>query len=157
MNNNDIIRSIRYTFDFGDDKMMELFGMAGLQVTRTQVCEWLKRDEDPDFKAIYDHQLAFFLNGFIIDKRGRKDGELPVAEKKLNNNIVLRKLKIALNLKDDDMLDILQLADFKLSKPELSAFFRKQDQSQYRPCKDQIMRVFLQGLRLKYRPLSKPV
>jgi uncharacterized protein YehS (DUF1456 family) len=155
MNNNDILRSIRYTFNFGDDKMMDLFGMAGLQVTRTQVCEWLKRDEDPDFKGIYDNQLAYFLNGLIIDKRGRKDGEMPLAEKKLNNNIVLRKIKIALSLRDEDIIAILQLADFKLSKPELSAFFRNPDQNQYRPCKDQIMRVFLQGLRMKYRPSEK--
>jgi uncharacterized protein YehS (DUF1456 family) len=152
MNSNDILRSLRYTFEYGDDKMMELFGMAGLHVTRTQLCDWLKREEDPNFKVINENQLATFLNGFIIDKRGRREGEQPVAEKKLTNNIVLRKLKIALTLKDEDMLAILQLADFKLSKPELSAFFRNPSQSQYRPCKDQIMRVFLQGLRKKYRP-----
>jgi uncharacterized protein YehS (DUF1456 family) len=155
MNNNDVLRSIRYTFDFGDDKMMVLFGKAGLEVTRTEVCAWLKKEDDPDYKGIYDVQLATFLNGFIIDKRGKKEGEEPVAEKKLNNNIVLRKLKIALNLKDEDMLAILQLADFKLSKPELSAFFRNPNQSQYRPCKDQILRVFLQGLKMKYRPVQK--
>jgi len=157
MNNNDILRSIRYTFDFGDDKMMALFGKAGLEVTRTEVCAWLKRDEDVDFKAIYDNQLAYFLNGFIIDKRGKKDGELPVAEKKLNNNIVLRKLKIALTLRDEDIIAILQLADFKLSKPELSAFFRKPGQEQYRTCKDQIMRFFLQGLKMKYRPMPNAI
>jgi len=155
MNNNDVLRSIRYTFNFGDDKMMEVFGMAGLQVTRTQVCEWLKREEDPDFKGIYDLQLATFLNGFIIDKRGRKEGILPIAEKKLNNNIVFRKLKIALNLKDEDILAVLKLVDFAMSRHELSAFFRNPDQSQYRPCKDQILRNFLHGLAKKYRPSEK--
>jgi uncharacterized protein YehS (DUF1456 family) len=155
MNNNDVLRSIRYTFEFGDDKMMELFGMAGLQVTRAQVCEWLKREEDPDFKGIYDLQLATFLNGLIIDRRGRKDGALPIPEKKLNNNIVFRKLKIALNLKDEDILAILKLVDFAMSRHELSAFFRNPDQSQYRPCKDQILRNFLHGLSKKYHPSQK--
>lgn len=152
MNNNDILRSLRYTFDYGDDKMMDIFGMAGLSVSRQMLCSWLKHDDDPDFLPIYDLQLAIFLNGFILNNRGRKEGALPVPEKKLNNNIVLRKLKIALSLRDDDMIDILQLADFRLSKPELSAFFRNPSQSQYRPCKDQVMRVFLQGLRKKFRP-----
>jgi uncharacterized protein YehS (DUF1456 family) len=155
MNNNDILRSIRYTFELGDDKMKELFAMAGLEVTRAQVCEWLKRDDDPELKGIYDVHLATFLNGFIIDRRGRKDGALPVAEKKLNNNIVFRKLKIALNLKDEDILAILALVDFRISRHELSAFFRDPAQDQYRPCKDQIIRYFLQGLTKKYRPSQK--
>lgn len=152
MNNNDILRSLRYTFELGDDKMIKLFGSGGLEVTRTQVCDWLKKDDDPDFKSIYDHQLAIFLNGFINEKRGKKEGVQPIAEKKLNNNIVLRKLKIALNLKDEDMLEILVLANFRLSKHELSAFFRSPAQSQYQQCKDQILRNFLHGLRLKYHP-----
>lgn len=151
MDNNDILRSLRYTFDMGDDQMIRLFGSGGLEVTRTQICEWLKREDDPELKAIYDFQLASFLNGFINDKRGRKEGEQPVVEKKLNNNIVLRKLKIALNLKDTDIQDVLMLVDFELSKSELSAFFRNPDQSQYKSCKDQIMRNFLHGLKKKYR------
>jgi uncharacterized protein YehS (DUF1456 family) len=151
MDNNDILRSLRYTFDLNDDQMIDFFGSGGLEVTRTQVCDWLKREDDPELKAIYDHHLASFLNGFINEKRGKKEGEQAVAEKKLNNNIVLRKLKIALNLKDSDILEILMLVDFQLSKSELSAFFRKPDQSQFKMCKDQIMRNFLHGLRIKYR------
>jgi len=155
MNNNDILRSIRYTFELSDSKMMELFGMAGLNVTRAQVCQWLKREEDPDYKGIYDQQLAFFLNGFIIDKRGKKEGLEPKAEKKINNNIVFRKLKIALALRDEDILEILGLVDFPISKHELSAFFRDPSQSQYRTCKDQIVRYFLQGLQRKFHPNIK--
>jgi len=153
MNNNDVLRSLRYTFEFGDDKMIELFGSGGLEVTRTQVCDWLKKDEDPDFKGIYDHQLAAFLNGFINEKRGKKEGVQPVAEKKINNNIVLRKLKIALNLRDEDILEILALAEFKFSKSELSAFFRSPGQSQYKPCKDQFIRYLLRGIQRKYHPI----
>jgi len=70
----------------------------------------------------------------------------------VNNNDILRSLRYTFDYGDDDMIDILQLADFRLSKPELSAFFRNSSQSQYRPCKDQVMRVFLQGLRKKFRP-----
>ena len=155
MNNNDIIRRIRYTFDFGDSKMMALFALAGHEATRAQISDWLKKDDDPAQQNLNDKQLAIFLNGLIIDKRGKKEGPQPIPEKRLNNNIILRKLKIALNLKDDDMLEILKLADLRISKHELSAFFRKPEQSQYRLCKDQILRNFLQGMQDKYRDNKK--
>jgi uncharacterized protein YehS (DUF1456 family) len=151
MNNNDILRRIRYTFDLSDSKMMELFALAEQEVTRAEISDWLKRDDDPDFKGINDLQLAIFLNGLINEMRGKKEGEQPKPEKKMNNNIVFRKLKIALNLRDDDILDILELVDMRISKHELSAFFRNPMQEQYRPCKDQILRNFLMGMQKKYR------
>jgi uncharacterized protein YehS (DUF1456 family) len=153
MSNNDILRSLRYTFDFGDDKMIKLFGLGGKSVTRAEVSDWLKRDEDPDFKGIYDKDLAYFLNGLIIDRRGKKDDSIPVAEKTLTNNMILRKLKIALELKDEDILEMLGQMDLTISKHELSAFFRKPTQSQYRLCKDQVLRNFLRGLQMKYRAI----
>jgi uncharacterized protein YehS (DUF1456 family) len=150
MTNNDILRRIRYTFDFSDPKVIELFALADLPVTRAQISDWLKKDDDPAFKNMEDFQLAVFLNGLINDKRGKKVGEQPVPEKRLNNNIIFRKLKIALNFKDDDILDIIELAGLRISKHELSAFFRNPNQPQYRPCNDQILRNFLKGLQIKY-------
>jgi len=151
MNNNDILRSLRYTFDFGDDKMIALFEEGGHTTSRAEVSSWLKKEDDPDFKPIYDKELAAFLNGLIIDKRGKKDDQKPQPEKSLNNNTIFRKLKIALALKDEDILEILVLADFRFSKHELSALFRSPSQSQFRPCKDQVLRNFLRGLQLKLR------
>jgi uncharacterized protein YehS (DUF1456 family) len=151
MNNNDILRRIRYAFDFGDSKMMALFAAADKEVSREEISYWLKKDDDPDFKPIYDRELAIFLNGFINVKRGKKEGEQPTPEKKLNNNIIFRKIKIALNLKDEDILAIFRLAKFEVGKHELSAIFRKPGQSQYRECKDQFLRNFLFGMEIKYR------
>ncbi|MFT5167039.1 MAG: hypothetical protein ACI8P3_002276, partial [Saprospiraceae bacterium] len=112
---------------------------------------WLKKDDDPQFQAIYDKDLAIFLNGFINLKRGKREGEQPRPEKSLDNNTVFRKLKIALNLKDDDILAIFELAQLRVSKHEISAIFRKPGQHQYRQCKDQFLRNFLQGMQMKYR------
>jgi uncharacterized protein YehS (DUF1456 family) len=151
MNNNDILRRLRYTFDLNDTKMIELFTAGSLEVTRAEVSNWLKKEEDEYYQELYDKELAAFLNGLIIDKRGRREGDQPVAEKSLNNNTIFRKLKIALNLQDDGILEILELADMRFSKHELSAFFRNPSQSQYRPCKDQVLRNFIHGLQLKYR------
>lgn len=152
MSNNDILRSLRYTFDLNDFLMIEIFGMAGETVDRPTVSNWLKKDDDEEFQALYDKQLAAFLNGFIILKRGKKEEGFPVNEKSLSNNQVLRKLKIALSLIDEDMLSILSAVNFRLSKHELSAFFRNPAQSQYRDCKDQVLRNFLKGLQVRFRP-----
>ncbi len=151
MKNNDILRSLRYTFDFDDDTMMKIFAEAELGVSRAEVCDWLKQEEDPEYKTISDFKLATFLNGLINHKRGKKEGKQPVPESRLTNNLVLKKLKIALNLSAEDMLQILEKSGRKISPHELSAFFRKPNQPQYRECKDQIMRNFLQGLQMIYR------
>jgi len=156
MTNNDILRRIRYIFDLNDTEMIAVFGLADCKVTREQISDWLKKDDDPAYKACNDIELATFLNGLINHKRGKKDGPQPVAEKKLNNNIIFRKLKIALNLKNEDVLELLQLAELRISKHELSAFFRREDHKHYRVCKDQILRNFLKGVQLKYRPAAVP-
>ncbi len=132
--------------------MLELFAEGGALIEKEQLKIWLKKEEDEGFEAIYDKDLAAFLNGFIILKRGKREGELPNPEKSLNNNTIFRKLKIALSLKDEDILEILKLADFKFSKHELSALFRKPEQEQYRVCKDQVLRNFLTGLQVKFHP-----
>jgi len=152
LTNNDVLRRIRYIFDYNDSKMIAIFAQADLAVTREQISNWMKKEEVPEYVNCTDVQLATFLNGLINDRRGRREGEQPKPEKKLNNNIIFRKLKIALNLKDDEILDILLLADLRISKHELSAFFRRADHKHFRVCKDQILRNFLQGIQLKYRP-----
>lgn len=151
MTNNDILRQIRYIFDYNDPKMIDLFSLGGQLVNRSEICNWLKKEDDPDYSDLNDFQLAIFLNGFINEKRGKKDGEQSLPENRLNNNIIFRKLKIALNLNDKDILEILELADIRISKHELSAFFRNPDQRQYRYCNDQILRNFLQGLQKKFK------
>lgn len=154
MNNNDILRRLRYNFDFSDSKMMAMFALAEKEITRAQVSDWMKKETDPEWKEMEDVELATFLNGLIIEKRGKREGPQPVPEERLNNNIIFRKLKIALNLRDEDILEMYSLIGMRISKHEISALFRKPTQSQYRSCKDQFLRNFLYGMQLKYRGLN---
>ena len=154
MTTNDILRRTRYAFDYNDIQMMEFFASGGMQVTREQVKSWLLRDEYDGFVAATHKELATFLNGFINAKRGKKEGVQPVAEKILTNNIVLRKFKIAMNWRDEDILETLMLGDMKFSKHELSALFRKPTHTHYRLCKDQLIRKLLIGMHRRYRPTS---
>ncbi|MDA3902928.1 MAG: DUF1456 family protein [Desulfuromusa sp.] len=151
MNNNDVLRRIRFIFNFSDSQMIALFGLAGHQVTRVEISDWLKKDDDSAYQECNDTQLAIFLNGLIIDKRGKNNGPQPEPEQRLNNNIIFRKLKIALNLQAEDILEIMALVQVQISKHELSAFFRRAEHKHYRDCNDQILRNFLKGVQLKYR------
>ncbi len=156
MTNNDCLRRIRYILDLDDSQMIHVFAQANQAVTREEVSAWLKKDDDADYVACHDTRFATFLNGLINEKRGKKDGAQPEPEKRLSNNIIFVKLKIAFNLQADDILSILALADLKISKHELSAFFRRPDHKHYRTCKDQILRNFLKGLQLQYRRQTDP-
>ena len=151
MTNNDVLRRIRYTFNYNDAKMVALFALAELKVEREQVTAWLKKDDDPDYKACGDTELATFLNGLINEKRGKKDGPQHPPEKHLTNNIIMMKLKIALDMKAEDIIETLMLVNLRISKPELSALFRKPDHKHYRQCKDQILRNYLHAIQVKYR------
>ena len=74
----------------------------------------------------------------------------------INNNDVMKKLRIALHLKDIDIIEILKLAEFEISSSELSAIFRNETHSNYRPCGDQLLRRFLDGLIIRNRGAMAP-
>lgn len=154
MTNNDVLRRIRFIFDYSDTDMIAIFEAAEEKVTRSLVTDWLKKDEDADFKAISDKQLATFLNGLINKNRGRKEGDQPKPENKIDNNLILKKLKIALNLKTDDIVAIFDLADMRVSPHEITAFLRNPKQNQFRPFMDQFLRNFLIGLQIKHREIK---
>ena len=151
MTNNDCLRRIRYILDFSDSKMIAIFGLANVETDRKEISAWLKQDDDEDFEECSDSFFAAFLNGMIVALRGEKEGDTPRVETRLNNNMVFIKLKIALSLKADEILQILKSAGQEISRHELSAFFRRPDHKHYRECKDQILRNFLNGLRINYR------
>ncbi len=155
MTNNDILRRLRYILNIKDTKIRKILSLANYHIPLPRVVSWLKKEDSEDFSKCSDKDLMAFLDGLIIEKRGEKDdSNNPKAQAqtpiRLNNNLIFLKLKIAFNLKSDDVLELLRVAGYKISSSELSAFFRKKNHRHYRVCKDQIMRKFLKGLQLKY-------
>ena len=155
MINNDILRSLRYSFDFSDQEMIDIFALGDKETTREEVCAWLKKEDHLDFVFCEDHDFCAFLNGFINLKRGKQEGAPVREEQELSNNLVLKKIKIALSLKSEEVLALLQLVEVKMSKHELSALFRQKGHKNYKECKGQFLRNFLKGLQKKYRPSKK--
>ena len=155
MTNNDILRRLRFTTNLTDAKLVEIGTLGGAEFSEADITSWLIKDEeDESYRSLQDLVFAQFLNGLIIHKRGPSDKGMPEAESKLSNNGILRKLKIAFNLQNDDILEVLDKSEFKISKHELSAFFRKVGHKHYRELKDQILRNFLNGLQKKVRPIQ---
>ena len=155
MTNNDILRRIRYILDFDDAKMVEIFAMADIEVRRGHIVSWLLKEDERSYQECNDKMLATFLNGLISMRRGKKKGPQPEPENSLTNNLILKKLKIALRLQSEDIIAVLALSDFELSAPELSSFLRKPGHRNYRVCKDQVLRNFLMGLQIKLRDSEK--
>ncbi len=152
MTTNDILRRLRYAFDFKDEQMQELFASGGINLTKEDVKYILFKDYYDGFREASQEELAAFLNGLINVKRGKRDGPQPAPEKELTNNIILRKLKIAMNWQDEDILETLMLGDMRFGKHELSALFRKITHPHHRYCKDQLIRKLLVGMHIRYRP-----
>ena len=154
MINNDILRSIRYMLDLGDGKVVEIIQLADADfpIGKEDVQALLKKDEDPGYAECSDRVLAHFLDGLVIYYRGRNENAPPrPVEKRITNNLVLKKLRVAFELKDVDMHQVFADAGFPVSKPELSALFRQPDHHNYRACGDQMLRNFLKGLTLRVR------
>ena len=156
MKNSYVLRQVVETFNFDDAQIAAVFGLADQQVSTEQISAWLKDVHEPSYEECSDPLLASFLNGFINHRRGKKEGPQPEPELELTNNIILTKLKIALNLKAEDAIEILALAGITTSKYELTAFSRKRMHYNYRECKDQFLLNFLKGVRLKYHANPNP-
>ncbi len=152
MIHNDVLRSVRYMLDISDAKVVELIKLSGLEVTKEDVLTYLKKDEEEGFVHCPDLVMAHFLDGLVFFKRGKDDSRpaQPI-ETPVTNNVILKKLRVAFELKEDDMHAVLKAAEFPVSKPELSALFRKVGHNNYRPCGDQLLRNFLKGLTLRVR------
>lgn len=154
MDCNDILKKIRYAFNFRDKVMVEIFKEAGYEITEAEVINMLRKQSEETYKECKENELIFFLNGLIIKNRGRKEEKEDAPKKEievLTNNVIMKKLKIALDFKSDDMIEMLKLSGVIISPPELSAIFRNSNHRNYKECGDRYVRNFLRGLGIKLR------
>ncbi|WP_449598324.1 DUF1456 family protein [Niallia sp. Marseille-Q9988] len=166
MENNDILIRLRYALEIKNSEMAEIFKLGGKEISVPEVVKILKKSdeeaENDDQIKLTNSMLDSFLNGFIIYKRGKqepKPGQPNTPESSIKNNtsvnnILLKKVKIALSLTTDDMIDIFKKAGLNVSKGELGAFLRKEGHKNYKVCLDNFARNFLKGLAIKYRGKS---
>lgn len=155
MINNDVIRSVRYILNVSEFKLVEIVKLGGGEVTQSAMNTFIKREDEPGFEECPQKIMSQFLNGLIYFKRGKDESRPALPPELPTNNVVLKKLRVAFELKDDDILEMLAKSGFNISKTELSAFFRKEGHHNYRPVGDQFLRNFLKGLSAKVRGQSE--
>ncbi len=149
MDNNFFFYKLRKIFKWDEEEMGKLYKSVDYTVSPLDLFAWMKQEQYEGFKVMPDQALNALLNAIIVSTRGLKDGQLPIHEEKVNNNLSLRKIKIAFELKDTDIIELLKLADIRIGKPELSSFFRDSKHPHYRICGDQFLRNLLKGIELK--------
>ena len=157
MTNNDVFRRLRYTLDLSNPAVLEIFRLSGKNLVQSDFMALLKKEGEEGYQECSDALLEAFLDGLIELKRGKRGGEpagTPASKNPLSNNEILKKIRIALELKEADMLAVFKLAGFPTSKSELSALFRAKGHENFKECGDQLLRNFLKGLTLRYRDES---
>jgi uncharacterized protein YehS (DUF1456 family) len=151
MTNNDLLRRLRYALKLDAEAIAGLCALAQYQIKPVDVLKLLKKEEEPGFVLCDDPVMGAFLDGLIISRRGASEEKSPggaEAATALNNNLILRKLRIALELNEEAMRAVLAKAGVQISKSELSAMFRAKGHKNYKPCGDQFLRNFIRGLTL---------
>ena len=151
MTNNDLLRRLRYALKLNGVSIAEICALAGHEIGPADVLKLLKKEDEHGFAVCDDAVMGAFLDGLITSRRGPRDprpGAAQPPEGLLNNNLILRKLRIALELNDEDMLALFRQAGVTISKAELSALFRGVGQRNYKECGDQLLRNFVRGLTL---------
>jgi uncharacterized protein YehS (DUF1456 family) len=144
---NDVLRSLRYLLNVSDAKLGDIIRLGGGEVSPQDLAAFLKRDDELGYRACGDDLMARCLNGLVIYKRGRDEGRPPQpVEVPVTNNAVLKRLRVAFELKDSDIVSLIEKSGLRVSKGELSAFFRRPDHRNYRDCGDQFLRYLIKGL-----------
>lgn len=174
MDNNDTLIRIRYAFDIKDRDMIKIFKFGGLVYTSEEIKKLLTKSKDGFFhEDVTDEEidaleenipctneiLERFLNGFIIFKRGKQElkpgmkpqPEITIESGKSVNNVILKKIKIALGLTGDEVIDLFKKVDVTVGKSELGGLLRKEGHKHYRYCGDNYARKFLKALSMTYR------
>lgn len=155
MDNNDLLRRLRYALQLDDADTARLVSLGGKAASVPDAAAWRQRNDEDGHQPLSTEQLRAFLDGLIQERRGARQNPPSVnartAEPR-DNNAVLKAIRIAMQLERQDIQALVQAGGGRISASELSAFFRKPDARNYRQCGDQILRQLLQGLARQRRP-----
>lgn len=156
MTNNEVMISVRYTLEIKNKEVVQIIKDGGIELSVLDVVAILKDEEDEGFVECPAETIHAFLDGLILQRRGPSDGPAKkFSTAKIDNNMILRKLRIAFEMKDSDMIATMKRVGFSVSKGEIGALFRAPTHKHYRKCGDQFLRNFLKGLTRNFRPTEK--
>ena len=143
---NEILYRIQKALHLTPDEMLEAYKLENYKMLEPHLKDLLKRRQEPGFMLCSYEELGVFLDGLVTLKRGpspkKKDDEVI----ELTNNLILKKLRIALELKEAETEIIFGLADIELTKQQLASLFRKETHKNFKPCSSELLMAFIEGL-----------
>jgi uncharacterized protein YehS (DUF1456 family) len=150
MTNNYILKNLRRALGLDDAAMIGIFRMTGRDIDPDALAALLKKEDEQGYAPCSPDCLVSFLDGLIIYKRGAREVRTEADEAGVpTNNDILKRLRIALEFKEEDMLSTFRAGGATVSRSELSALFRKKGHKHYKECGDQFLRYFLRGLAIR--------
>jgi uncharacterized protein YehS (DUF1456 family) len=144
---NEVLYRIQKALNLSIEEMLRAFELEDYPMTASHLESLLIRYQDNGFVSAGYEELGVFLDGLVTLKRGPSPKKSNVDDAvELTNNLILKKLRIALELKEQEIQIIFALADVELSKQQLASLFRKEDHKNFKPCSDELLMAFLEGL-----------
>jgi uncharacterized protein YehS (DUF1456 family) len=126
--------------------ILKAYRLVDKKITQDDVDDILREPSDEKFILLSDEGFELFLNGFITYKRGPSKKKAGKKQKiYFSNNVILKKLKIALDLKDEDIIEIFANDGLEITKSQLSAYYRRDGHVNYRKCSDSLLKRFIKG------------
>jgi len=147
MNTNKTIGKIIEALKLDRDSIVEIYQLVRYPIELDHIDRWSLSSNSREFISCSYEELGNFLDGLIILKRGpnpNKSGNDEVIS--LTNNLILKKLRIALNLKEPEIEIIFSLGEVNLTKQQLSSLFRKENNKNFKECSDELLMAFLDGV-----------
>jgi len=144
---NDILFKIKTALSLTDKEIIESYHLVGLEMSQERLDSILKRRQDKGYSEATYEELGLFLDGLVALKRGEpstKRNEDEVVE--LTNNLILKKLRVAMNLKESELIIIFALAELPLTKRQIGSLFRKEGGKNFKACSDELLLTFIEGL-----------
>ena len=142
---NDILYRIQKALSLSEEEMLEVYALAEHKMDKKHLSALLSKHQDKAFKTCSYEELGVFLDGLVTLKRGPSPKKNEEAVE-LTNNLILKKLRIALELKETETEIIFGLGEVSLTKQELKSLFRKEGHKNFKACSDELLMAFIEGL-----------
>ncbi len=144
---NDILFKITKALSLTHQEIIEAYKLADFEMSEERLENILKRRQDKDYEEATFEELGVFLDGLVLLKRGVSNQEKRDDEViELTNNLILKKIRVAMELKEADLVILFALAEVTLTKRQIGALFRKEGGKNFKACSDELLMAFLEGL-----------
>lgn len=143
---NEILYRIHKALNLSIDEIIKAYELEEYKMEASHLGALLKRRQEDGFMLCSYEELGVFLDGLVTLKRGPSPKKKSEEAVELTNNLILKKLRIALELKESETEIIFGLAEVELSKQQLASLFRKEGHKNFKACSDELLMAFLEGL-----------